>query len=120
MVGDGSATLEPRPRRPPLGRMAAMADPEFEAFYERHIMRHGKPANRWCVFVGDNLVLASVAALLLRRPRLAVRAYSLGVGLTVFGHLAFEHNLGEELRALAADPGQSLRAEGRFLRSLWS
>ena len=102
------------------GMIRAMPDGDFETFYRGHVMRHGGAANRWCVFVGDNLVLASLPLLLLRRPRLAVRAYMAGVATTVFGHLAFDHNLGEELRGISKDPRRSLKAEGRFLKGLWT
>jgi hypothetical protein len=100
----------------PVGDEASLSE---EAYYRRHVMRHGDARNRWAVFVGDNLVLLSVLLLLRGRLRRAARLYTLGVATTVLGHLAFDHNLGEELQAIRDDPQRSLRAEARFLRGLW-
>ena len=95
-----------------------LEETDFEPFYRAHVARHCNAMNRWLVFIFDHVLLGSLL-LTLRRPRAGLSVYIGAFSVLVLGHALLERNLRAELDALLSDPLRSLRAERRFLVSMW-
>jgi hypothetical protein len=87
--------------------MVASAYSEFAA---EHRAEHVTLFNRWSAAVGNYLLVPTVVAVLLRRPRFAAAIFGLGTAVLIAGHVV-EGNLPRSMRDLARHPIWSVRAD---------
>src|SRR3989442_12559019 len=91
--------------------------PSFGEFQVEHRGEHLTPINRWCVAVGNALIILSAVPLLLRRWRGGTAALLVGGAITAVGHVA-EGNLPRAARDLARHPIWSVRADVGLARDI--
>ena len=76
-------------------------DSSFEAFYDAHLARHRNSLNRWIVFIGDHVLLASLL-LAVKRPRAGLRTYGSALATLALraagyrGYVALEYEGAED------------------------
>jgi hypothetical protein len=80
---------------------------EFQA---EHRAEHQSAFNRWCVAVGNPVIILGTAALVMRHWRSGAALAAAGAAVTAVGHVA-EGNLPRALRDLARHPLWSVRAD---------
>jgi hypothetical protein len=89
----------------------------FDEFRDAHHAEHQTAFNRWCVAVGNAVIILGVVPLLLRRWRSSTTAFLVGAAITGVGHVA-EGNLPRALRDLARHPIWSVRADVGLARDV--
>src|SRR5690349_193235 len=70
----------------------AVTNTSFDEFRAAHNAEHQTAFNRWCVAVGNAVIILSAVPLLLRRWRDGTAAFLVGGAITGVGHVA-EGNL---------------------------
>jgi hypothetical protein len=87
----------------------------YEDFWPFYVSQHLHPANRALHFVGTTLVIAAVAASVLRSPLWLLAAPFAGYGFAWVGHFFVEKNR----PATFTYPLWSLRGDFRMYRLMW-